>query len=101
MKHHHKKSSKNNITKDLTLHLSRVCSTMAVFSFCKMVGEQSIALLASKFEGQGVRIAHKFLTCFTAVKYQAWGVKQALNDKHGQQDRYLCKKTLQNKYNST
>ena len=35
-----------------------------VFSFCKMAGQQSIMLLALEFEGQGVQIAHKFLTCF-------------------------------------
>ena len=35
-----------------------------VFSFCKMAAEQTIVLLASKFEGRGAQITHKFLTCF-------------------------------------
>ena len=40
------------------------CWGGSVFSFCKMAGEQSIALLALEFEDQGAQIAHKFLTRF-------------------------------------
>ena len=36
----------------------------SVFSFCKMAGEQSIALLALEFMGQGAWIAHKFFNLF-------------------------------------
>ena len=69
-------------------------SKSAVFSFCKMAGEQSIALLTLEFEGQGAQITHKFLTCFYCHIILSLGcyVKQALNYKHRHQDRYLCKK---------